>query len=88
MRWTRIEIINDMLTAIIKLGGTIKPTHLMYKSNLSHALMKDYIEELITKELMEEASAKGRKVFEITQKGREFTTQYKKMRAFQSAFGL
>ena len=77
-----------MLLAMIKLGGRIKPTHLMYKSNLSHALMKDYINELILKDLMKEAYDKGKKVFEITQKGREFTLQYRKMKEFQKAFGL
>lgn len=87
-RRTRIDIINDMLMAMVKLGGTIKPTHLMYKSNLSHALMKDYIEELTTKNLMKEAYQKGKKVFEITQKGREFTVQFKKMREFKETFGL
>ena len=55
-RRTRIEIINDMLLAMVRLGGRIKPTHLMYKSNLSHALMKDYISELIANDLMKEAS--------------------------------
>ncbi len=88
MRRTRIEIINDMLMAIIRLGGTIKPTHLMYKSNLSHALMKEYIKELTEKDLMKESTLKSRKVFEITEKGRDFTIQYRKMKEFQDAFGL
>lgn len=88
MRRTRIEIINDMLMAMVRLGGKIKPTHLMYKSNLSHALMKEYIDELMDKDLMKESYEKGKKMFEVTQKGREFTLQYKKMREFQDAFGL
>ena len=74
--------------AIIRLGGTIKPTHLMYKSNLSHALMKEYIKELTEKDLMKESTLKSRKVFEITEKGRDFTIQYRKMKEFQDAFGL
>ena len=77
-----------MLLAMIKLGGRIKPTHLMYKSNLSHALMKDYIDELISKDLMKETYERGKKMFEVTQKGREFTLQYRKMKEFQDAFGL
>lgn len=88
MRRTRIEIINDMLMAMIRAGGQIKPTHLMYKSNLSHTLMREYLEELMDKELMRESSEKGRRMFEITQKGRDFTLQYKKMKEFQDAFGL
>ena len=77
-----------MLIAIIRLGGTIKPTHLMYKSNLSHALMKEYLAELIEKELIKEASKGGRKVFEISDKGRDFTLQYRKMQEFRDTFGL
>jgi len=88
MRRTRIEIINDMLNAIVKLGGRIKPTHLMYKSNLSHALMKEYIYELMSKDLIAESTEKGRKVFEITDRGRDFTLQYRKMQDFRDAFGL
>ena len=88
MRRTRIDIINDMLLAIVNKGGTIKPTHLLYKSNLSHTLMKEYLRELISKKLIEEQPLKRGKNFIITEKGRKFSREYKKMKEFQEAFGL
>ncbi|MBI2112675.1 hypothetical protein HYT52_04025, partial [Candidatus Woesearchaeota archaeon] len=47
-----MELIFDILLAIQNKGGRIKPTHLMYKSNLSHKLLNSYLEELIQKELV------------------------------------
>ncbi|RZD32377.1 MAG: hypothetical protein CXT77_00450 [uncultured DHVE6 group euryarchaeote] len=88
MRRTRIDIINDMLLAIVNKGGTIKPTHLLYKSNLSHTLMKEYIRELISKKLIMEQPEKRGKSFRITDKGRQFSREYKKMKEFQESFGL
>ncbi len=88
MRRTRIDIINDMLLAIVNKGGTIKPTHLLYKSNLSHTLMKEYVAELTSKKLIEEQELKKGKNFKITEKGRKFSREYKKMKDFQEAFGL
>tara|TARA_Y100000034_G_scaffold37358_1_gene45930 strand:+ start:1177 stop:1410 length:234 start_codon:yes stop_codon:yes gene_type:complete len=77
-----------MLAAAIAKGGNIKPTHLMYKSNLSHALMKEYLNELISKSLLEEHQEKAGRYFQVTEKGRAFNREYKKMREFQKAFGL
>jgi len=88
MRRTRIDIINDMLMAIVNKGGAIKPTHLLYKSNLSHTLMKEYLAELISKKFIEEQELKRGKNFTITEKGRKFSREYKKMKEFQEAFGL
>ncbi len=88
MRRTRIDIINDMLLAIVNKGGAIKPTHLLYKSNLSHTLMKEYVAELTAKKLIAEQPLKRGKNFTITEKGRKFSREYKKMKEFQEAFGL
>lgn len=49
---TRIDIIEDMLSSIINKGGRIKPTHMMYKSNMSHIQMKSYLDDLVQKELV------------------------------------
>ena len=87
-RRSRMEIIHDMLAAIQKKGGLIKPTHLMYKANLSHQLMKEYVNELMEKQLMSEDIDEGKKVYVITEKGNEFLAQYRKMCEFQEAFGL
>ena len=51
-RRSRLELIFDILLAIQNRGGQIKPTHLMYKSNLSHKLLNSYLDELIQKELV------------------------------------
>ena len=49
---TRVDIVEDMLSSIISKGGRIKPTHLMYKSNMSHGQMKTYLDNLVQKELV------------------------------------
>jgi predicted transcriptional regulator len=87
---TRIEIIYDMLLTINNKGGRIKPTHLMYKANLSHNQMKQYLDELMEKSLIaEEVKAKEeRKLLAITDKGIAFINQFNQMREFEKTFGL
>jgi predicted transcriptional regulator len=87
-RRSRMDIIHDMLAAIQRKGGLIKPTHLMYKANLSHQLMKEYVDELMEKGFMDEGIDEKKKVYVLTEKGNEYLAQYRKMKEFQDAFGL
>ena len=86
-RRTRMEIIHDILIAIQAKGGKIKPTHLMYKSNLSHELMKSYLDELTGKGFIEKEEKENTMVL-ITIKGLKFLEQYRKMKEFTESFGL
>jgi len=85
---SRIEIINDMLMSIQKKGGEIKPTHLMYKANLSHAQMNLYLEDLINNELVKKIRRNNNFYFIITDKGCAFVEKFRQMKEFEKSFGL
>ncbi|MBT3297379.1 hypothetical protein HN385_00485 [archaeon] len=91
-RRSRLELVFDILVSIQNKGGKIKPTHLMYKSNLSHKLLNDYLEELIGKEMVhiEQIQTKKSisKMVHITEKGLGFLEEFRRMREFTDAFGL
>jgi len=88
MRRGRIDIIYDILKSIQDKGGKIKPTHLLYKSNLSHKRLKLYLDELKAKNLVEEVKVKGKTMISITDQGLEFFKNYKSIKEFTEAFGL
>jgi len=77
-----------MLKSIRDKGGKIKPTHLMYKANLSHNLMKQYLEDLIRKGLVQELTEGKSRYLVLTEKGFDFLMKYRKMKEFTDAFGL
>lgn len=92
-RRSRLELVFDILQAIQNKGGRIKPTHLMYKSNLSHKLLSGYMDELMNKGMIEvvEMEGKRRKVYKmvsLTDKGAGFLAEFRRMREFTEAFGL
>ncbi|MBU1245702.1 MAG: hypothetical protein KKH88_02520 [Nanoarchaeota archaeon] len=87
-RRDKLEIVNDILLAIQNKGGKIKPTHLLYKSNLSHKKMMEYLSELMEKNMVAEENEKGKKMFIINQEGFNFIKEYKKIKEFSDSFGL
>jgi predicted transcriptional regulator len=87
-RRSQLEIVYDMLKAIQDKGGKIKPTHLLYKSNLSHKRMKGYVEDLEKKGFMHSEAAGEKSMYVITEKGLKFLQEYQKVKEFTDAFGL
>jgi predicted transcriptional regulator len=85
---SRLDIVYDMLLTMSNKGGRIKPTHLMYKANLSHTQMKLYLDELIAKSLVEEEEKDERKILVLTQKGYAFIQKFNQMKEFEKTFGL
>lgn len=83
----RLEIIKDILNAI-RTKREIKPTRLLYASNLSPQMFKEYISELKQKQLIEEKEIKKKKFFVLTTKGDEFLGQYRLIENFIENFGL
>jgi predicted transcriptional regulator len=84
----RMQIIFDMLKAIIDKGGQIKPTHLLYKGNLSHTMMQEYVAELKKSGFMSELEDKKGKRYIITDSGREYILKYQQIKEFTEGFGL
>lgn len=88
----RLEIIRDILQVIREKSGKIKPTHILYKSNLSHQMMEDYLQELIKKGfILEQAlvhKKRESKTYSITDKGLKFLEKYRMIADFTESFGL
>lgn len=85
----RLQIIHDILAAVRAKGGTIKPTHLLYKSNLSHQMMNEYLRDLIGKGFMQEHfDKKNAKTYTLTKKGYDYLAEYKTVIKFVESFGL
>lgn len=87
-RRSRNEVIHDMLLAIQKKGGTIKPTHLLYKANLSHDALQRYLNELIGAGLLAEEEQKGKKMYVLKEAGHNFLEKYRKFKEFSDSFGI
>lgn len=89
-RRNRLEIMRDILNVIREKSGKIKPTHILYKSNLSHQMMEEYLGELINKGfIVELAMEKTRgKTYSITNKGITFLEKYRMIADFTESFGL
>ena len=84
----RLEVIRDILKSISS-NRQIKPTRLLYASNLSPQMFKEYINELLTKGFIKfDIDKKDKKLFSLTKKGQEFLQEYKVIENLVENFGL
>jgi len=84
----RLEVIHDILKSVQDSGNNILPTRLLYASNLSPQMFKEYTEELLSKKLMSEVISNRKKYYSLTDKGFEFLEKYKLIVDFIDNFGL
>jgi predicted transcriptional regulator len=84
----RLDVIRDILRTIRE-SRQIKPTRLLYASNLSPQMFKEYINELLSKKFIKfDIDAKEKKTFSLTKKGQDFLMEYKVIENFIENFGL
>jgi len=84
----RLQIVHDILKAVQDKNGRIKPTHILYKSNLSHQMLDEYLGELLSKGFLIENSTKTGKTYSMTPKGFEYLQKYRTIVDFVDSFGL
>lgn len=73
-----MEAYCDILRAIG--AGATKPTHIMYKANLSWTVMQVYVKALETQNLITTVDEDDRKLYRLTQKGYQLLTQFLSIR--------
>lgn len=85
---SRLEVIYDILRVIGAKDGRIKPTHIMYKSNLSHQMMAEYLTDLCSKGFVVEKKLGAGKTYALTDKGRVYLDKYRVIADFTESFGV
>jgi predicted transcriptional regulator len=81
-----LQVIHDILKAI-QIGRT-KPTHIMYKANLSHQMLEQYLMELIKKGVITETKTPKGRTYALTDKGLGYLKEYKLITGFMESYGL
>jgi len=87
---SKMRILSDMMRTIQSEGDEgAGPTKILYAANLSHDRLKQYIDELIEKELIrEEGVDSNNRTYFLTEKGREFLREFVRIERFSEAFGI
>jgi predicted transcriptional regulator len=77
----------DILNAVRE-EGDAKPTHILYKANLSHERLVRYLDDLTAKGLIEVRQEGDNRTYAITPKGVGFLIEMRKAESFVRGFGL
>ena len=77
----------DILNAVQEMGDA-KPTHILYKANLSHERLTRYLEDLTTKGLIVVNQEGENRTYRLTSKGVSFLIEMRHAETFVQGFGL
>ena len=77
----------DILNAVRE-EGDAKPTHILYKANLSHDRLVKYLDELTGKGLIEVHQDGENRHYIITPRGVSFLIELRRAESFIQGFGL
>jgi predicted transcriptional regulator len=87
-RRSQLQIYADILRLIQKRGGLVKPTHILYGANLSHARLTKHLNWLLEKNFIMEDMSSGHKLYRLTPKGKAFIEEFRRIEEFSDAFGV
>ena len=77
----------DILNAVRE-EGDAKPTHILYKANLSHERLVKYLDDLTMKGLIEAKQQGENRTYSLTTKGVSFLIEMRRTESFVEGFGL
>jgi len=77
----------DILNAVRDMGDA-KPTHILYKANLSHERLVRYLDDLTMKGLIEMKQDGENRTYSLTTKGVSFLIEMSRAESFVHGFGL
>ena len=77
----------DILNAI-RDEGDAKPTHILYKANLSHERLVRYLDDLTSKGLIGVKQDGENRTYSLTPKGVSFIIEMRRAESFVQGFGL
>jgi predicted transcriptional regulator len=72
-----MEIQMDILKAVV--DGRVKPTHIMYRANLSWIRLQKLLDTLVSQNLLQEKVNQGNTIYEVTRKGKDVLGYYKQI---------
>ena len=77
----------DILNAVSD-EGDAKPTHILYRANLSHERLVRYLDDLTAKGLIEMKQDGENRTYSMTPKGVSFLIEMRHAESFVQGFGL
>ncbi len=86
LRRSKLETSVDVLRVIAE--GAVKPTHIMYRANLSWTAMQYYLTSLMARGLVTLNGDEGRKNYQLTERGYTLLQDYLTVRKQLNSEGI